>query len=125
MSLFQLLCVVGDWERAMTQLNVSGDMDAGAIAMVHTYRDLLQVEALRARVVPGEDQPTDLRRAREMDFQVDEALRIDSLGEPGKAQKLALPPSRLPQLLAARSMATVSSGSLMRIPGLVRSSKPW
>ena len=39
--LFQLLSVLGQWERAMTQLNVAGDLDPGALAMVQAYREAL------------------------------------------------------------------------------------
>jgi type VI secretion system protein ImpE len=37
--LFQLLAVLGEWDRALTQLNVSGDLDAANLAMVQTYRE--------------------------------------------------------------------------------------
>ena len=39
--LFQLLSVTGNWERALAQLGVAGELDAGAIAMVQTYRDAI------------------------------------------------------------------------------------
>ena len=32
--LFQLLSVLGQWNRALTQLNVAGELDAGALPMV-------------------------------------------------------------------------------------------
>ena len=31
--LFQLLSVLGEWQRALTQLQVCGELDAGALAM--------------------------------------------------------------------------------------------
>ena len=37
--LFQLLCVTGQWERALNQLNVSLELDAGTLPMVQTYRE--------------------------------------------------------------------------------------
>ena len=46
--LFQLLCVRGDWKRAIKQLDVLSDMDALAMPMVHTYRDAVICEMLRA-----------------------------------------------------------------------------
>jgi protein involved in temperature-dependent protein secretion len=55
--LFQLLAVLGQWQRALTQLNVAGELDAGALAMVSTYRDALSCEALRAHVFSGERDP--------------------------------------------------------------------
>ena len=47
--LFQLLCVLGQWQRALNQLQVCGDMDAGTLAMVSTYREALKCEAVRER----------------------------------------------------------------------------
>ena len=52
--LFQLLAVMGQWERAMTQLKVVGELDAGTLAMVQAYRESVQCEALRAEVFSGE-----------------------------------------------------------------------
>src|SRR5437868_6568515 len=48
--LFQLLCVLGQWQRAFTQLQVCGEMDAAALPMVNTYREALQCEAVREAV---------------------------------------------------------------------------
>ena len=55
--LFQLLAVRGDWSRALTQLNVAGDLEAAAIPMVQTYREALGCEALREAVFAGERSP--------------------------------------------------------------------
>ena len=55
--LFQLMAVMGDWERAMTQLNVVGDLDGKALPMVQTYRAALKCEELRAEVFAGRRTP--------------------------------------------------------------------
>jgi len=55
--LFQLLCVLGQYERALTQLNVAGDMDASTLAMVQTYREALSCEALRREIFAGRRSP--------------------------------------------------------------------
>ena len=55
--LFQLLCVTGDWERALNQLNVCAEMDAGALEMRETYRDAIACEALRSQVFAGARAP--------------------------------------------------------------------
>ena len=55
--LFQLLAVVGQWDRALAQLGVAGDLDPAALAMVQTYRDALRAEALRAEVFAGRRTP--------------------------------------------------------------------
>ncbi len=55
--LFQLFAVLGAWDRALAQLQVAGELDAGALAMVNTYRELLRGEALRAKVFTGDLDP--------------------------------------------------------------------
>jgi type VI secretion system protein ImpE len=55
--LFQLLCVVGQWERALTQLNVAAGLDASTLAMAQMYREALQCESLRAEVFAGKRSP--------------------------------------------------------------------
>ncbi|HKZ72448.1 MAG TPA: type VI secretion system accessory protein TagJ [Steroidobacteraceae bacterium] len=55
--LAQVLMVTGDWERALNQLSVVGEMDASAIPMVHAYRAAIQCETLRAEVFRGQRSP--------------------------------------------------------------------
>jgi type VI secretion system protein ImpE len=55
--LFQLLCVAGDWDRALNQLNVASELDAGTLAMAQMYREALQCERLRADVFAGKRSP--------------------------------------------------------------------
>ena len=55
--LFQLLALMGQWERAMTQLNVAGELDAGTLAMVQTYREALRCEVLRGEIFAGKRSP--------------------------------------------------------------------
>jgi len=55
--LAQLLMVMGDWDRAVTQLSVIGEMEASALPMVHAYRSAIQCERLRASVLRGERSP--------------------------------------------------------------------
>lgn len=51
--LFQLLSVLGQWERAMTQLNVAAEMDADAALLAQVYRSALNCEVFRAGVFEG------------------------------------------------------------------------
>lgn len=51
--LFQLLSVFGQWDRALTQLNVAAEMDSDATLMAMVYRPALNCEALRASVFQG------------------------------------------------------------------------
>ena len=55
--LFQLLALMGQWERALTQLTVAGELDAGNLAMVQTYREALRCEVLRAEIFAGGRSP--------------------------------------------------------------------
>jgi len=55
--LFQLLSVLGQWERALTQLNVAAEMDASSLLMGAMYRPALAGEAYRAEVYFGQRDP--------------------------------------------------------------------
>jgi type VI secretion system protein ImpE len=55
--LAQLLMVLGEWDRALTQLNVIAEMDAAAIPMTRAYSAAIQCERLRAAILKGERSP--------------------------------------------------------------------
>src|SRR5512134_3399538 len=55
--LFQLLCVLGQWERALKQLDVAATLDPGALAMAQTYREAIRCELVRAEVFKGKKSP--------------------------------------------------------------------
>ncbi len=55
--LFQLLCVLGQWDRALTQLNVAADLDSANLLMAAVYRPALQSEAFREQVFLGQRTP--------------------------------------------------------------------
>ena len=57
MFLFQLLSVLGDWERAITQLNVAAEMDAEKMLVAEICRPALQAEPFRAAVFDGQKMP--------------------------------------------------------------------
>jgi len=54
--LFQLLCVLGDWKRAITQLKLSAEMDEAATMMAKTYREAIICEVFREKVFAGEKE---------------------------------------------------------------------
>lgn len=56
--LFQLLAVLGQWERAANQLQVSGELDPLNNLMVAAYEQALRGERERAEVMAGKRQPT-------------------------------------------------------------------
>ena len=55
--LFQLLCVLGQWERALNQLKVACELDAGALAMAQMYGEAVRCEAIRRDVFDGKKSP--------------------------------------------------------------------
>jgi len=86
--LFQLLSVTGDWARALNQLNVAGDLDAGALAMVQTYREALSCEVLRADVFAGKRLPLVFGEPQEWLALLLESFRLGTADEFGKAEEL-------------------------------------
>ena len=55
--LFQLLCVLGQWDRALNQLNILRDISPDAMTLVQAYQETLVCEALRAAVFSGARSP--------------------------------------------------------------------
>ena len=55
--LAQLLCVLGQWERAHTQLNVIADLDSSAAPMREMVGHALRCELMRAGVFEGRRSP--------------------------------------------------------------------
>jgi type VI secretion system protein ImpE len=55
--LFQLLCVLGQWERALNQLEVASTLDASALAMAQMYGAAVRCEAIRREVFDGRRSP--------------------------------------------------------------------
>jgi type VI secretion system protein ImpE len=55
--LFQLLCVTGDWQRALSQLQLTGELDAINLPMVQTYREAIACELFRQQVFSGRQSP--------------------------------------------------------------------
>jgi type VI secretion system protein ImpE len=56
--LFQLFCVTGEWDRALTQLKVASELDPLAVPMAQTYQSAIRCEMLRTRVFAGTRTPT-------------------------------------------------------------------
>jgi type VI secretion system protein ImpE len=91
--LFQLLAVLGQWDRALSQLNVAGELDEGALAMVQTYREALRCEALRADVFAGRRSPMVLGKPDNWLALLLEALRLtaeEHYEESGRVRAQAL-----------------------------------
>ncbi len=86
--LFQLLSVLGQWDRALTQLNVAGEMDAGNLGMVQVYRQALASEALRAEVFAGNRTPLIFGDPEQWIALLLEALKLYAAGEFEKSEEL-------------------------------------
>lgn len=56
-ALFQWLCIARQWERAVRQLQVFGQLNAGEMKLVHACRDLVRAERWRERVLQGLEAP--------------------------------------------------------------------
>jgi type VI secretion system protein ImpE len=82
--LFQLLAVMGQWRRALTQLETAAELDAGALAMRATYREALRCEELRAEIFAGRSAPTVFGRPEPWMALVLEALQLDGQAEAEK-----------------------------------------
>jgi len=97
--LFQLLSVMGQWDRALTQLNVAADLDARALAMAQMYREALHCERLRADVFAGRKSPVVFGQPDEWLALLIESLLVTGTPRAGQAQDLrarafeAAPPS--------------------------------
>lgn len=86
--LFQLLSVLGQWDRALTQLNVAGEMDAGNLGMVQVYREALASEALRAEVFAGNRTPLIFGDPEQWIALLFESLKLYATGEIEKSEEL-------------------------------------
>jgi len=86
--LFQLFAVMGDWERALTQLNVASDMNADSMALGQVYGPALQAEALRASVFSGAKTPVFFGEPAEWMVKLTQALTLFSRGELAAAASL-------------------------------------
>ncbi len=86
--LFQLLCVGGQWERALTQLNVAAELDPAALVMAQMYREALQCENLRAEVFAGKRSPVIFGEPPEWMALLIESLLVRGTERSGETQAL-------------------------------------
>ena len=86
--LFQLLSVLGQWQRALTQLQLCGEMDAATLAMVNTYREALQCEAVREAVFAGKTTPMVFGQPQAWVALLVEALQAEARGDAAAAARL-------------------------------------
>lgn len=86
--LFQMFCVSGEWERALTQLAVVGELDPASTPMVRTYEVAVRCEILRSMVFKGQRTPSVLGKPGPWLPLLIEAARLLASGRPEHAAKL-------------------------------------
>lgn len=105
--LSQLLMLTGDWERALTQLSVAADLDAGALPMKHAYSAAIQCERLRADVFAGKRSPLVFGEPLPWIASLLQALTLDAAGKSDEAASIRS---------AAIEMATPIPGTINGSP---------
>jgi type VI secretion system protein ImpE len=101
--LFQLLCVLGQWERALNQLKVASELDPLALPMAQMYGDAVRCEAIRTAVFEGSKSPMILGQPEQwLALLIESRLRAGR-GEAAQAEELRL---------RAFEEAPVSSGDI-------------
>lgn len=86
--LFQLLCVVGRWDRALNQLSVASGLDKSALAMAQTYGDAVRCEAIRTDVFAGRKSPMIFGQPDQWLALLIESLLVAGRGEPERSLEL-------------------------------------
>jgi len=79
--LFQLLAVMGQWDRSLTQLKVAADLDPKAIPMRETYKEALACEVLRAEVFAGRRTPLLFGKPAEWMATLVQSLQLTAAGK--------------------------------------------
>ena len=123
--LFQLLAVTGQWARAAAQLEVCGELDAGTLAMVNTYREALKCELVREAVFEGRTTPMVMGEPAEWVANLVHSLKLAHDGDAAGARQLRAQARWTPRPRhPAPSMARPSTGSVTAIRASVRCWRP-
>lgn len=101
--LFQVLVVLGEWEKALTQLDVAAELDAKTLAMSRMYREIVQCEMFRADVFAGRRSPVVFGEPDQWVALLIEALLVAGTSRASQAQSLRA---------CAFEMAPATAGSL-------------
>jgi type VI secretion system protein ImpE len=88
--LFQLLCVTGQWERALNQLAVATELDATALAMAQAYGEAVRCEAMRREVFAGRKAPLVFGHPEQWLALLIESLLVAAQGEAERSERLRL-----------------------------------
>ena len=88
--LFQLLCVLGQWQRALDQLKLAATLDPGALAMAQMYGEAVRCEAIRRDVFAGKRSPMVFGQPEQWLALLIESMLVGAAGEPARAEQLRL-----------------------------------
>lgn len=86
--LFQLLALLGQWQRALAQLQVIAKLDDSLTLLAQTYRGALRAEVFRAEVFAGTRTPHILGEPQAWVAQLIEALQQEQQGHAELAASL-------------------------------------
>ncbi|SFH79695.1 type VI secretion system accessory protein TagJ [Albimonas pacifica] len=86
--LFQLLCLRGEWRRALVQLRTCATLDPEAETMARAYREAIACELWREEVFAGRRTPVVVGEPAPWTAWLVEALRRDAAGEAAAADAL-------------------------------------
>lgn len=86
--LFQLLCVLGQWSRALNQLEVAAGLDPAALPMKQTYGDAIRCEVMREQVFEGRKSPMVFGQPEQWIALLIESLLVAGKGQAGESQRL-------------------------------------
>ncbi len=102
-ELFQLLCVLGQWERAIQQLQICTQQQPDQAAMAHACRDLIRAERSRTKVFAGEQRPGFLFEPLPWVDGLIDALRLTAQGEIDSADRVREAALDAAKIVRARS----------------------
>jgi len=88
--LFQLLCVLGQWDRALNQLKVASELDPLALAMAQMYGEAVRCELIRDEVFDGKKSPMILGEPDQWLALLIESRLQAGRGEASQAEELRL-----------------------------------
>lgn len=86
--LFQVLAVLGDWDRAINQLEVTSELDAENQLMAQVYRAVMLCEKFREEVWLGKRAPLILGEPEEWLGMMVQAVTMDGQGKHEAASEL-------------------------------------
>ncbi|MDX2147799.1 MAG: type VI secretion system accessory protein TagJ [Planctomycetota bacterium] len=86
--LFQLLSVMGQWERALTQLDVSAQMDPVNLLMAQVCRQAIMCEMFRAEVFAGQRAPLVFGEPEQWVALMIQANMLEAQGKASEARPL-------------------------------------